>query len=345
MQKKEMVSALLKRLEKGGVKNEDVTIIIALGSHRKQKPEEWRSMLGDEIVDNYRVVDHETRDKSQLVHVGDTSKNTPVEVNKTVAESDRVVIACATALHYFAGYSGCRKSILPGVCSVDTINRNHRFSMEPGVETGVLEGDPVHEDMLEAARMVGADFVLNVVQNVKKEIVKAFAGDLEETHAEAVKVVDSMYKIKVPLNNPPDVVVCSAGGHPKDMNLYQSLKAVENMRPVVKEEGVIIMLAECREGIGSDRFRDMFKNSSSLEEMKAKINEEFVVGDQKTFFFVKALEKADIYVMTELDDQRLSEFRIKPCRDLNKLVESLKHDGKTVLAVPNGGTVLPNMKK
>ena len=177
-----------------------------------------------------------------------------VYLNRTFAEADVKVLLGDVGFHYYAGYGGGRKSVLPAVSGEETIKHNHALLLHASAKTGVLAGNPVHEDMTEAAKLAKVDFMLNVVINSKGEIVKAFAGDLEQAFLEAVKLVDAMYRIVV--DRRADIVVVSPGGYPADLNLYQSYKAVDNALEVVKRGGVIILVAECPEGHGNQVFYD-----------------------------------------------------------------------------------------
>ena len=179
-----------------------------------------------------------------MVYVGSTQKyGSKVFLNRVFAEADVRILTGDVCLHYYAGYGGGRKSVLPGVSGEETIKHNHAMLLDANAKTGVLDGNPVHEDMIEAAKLAKVDFILNVVTNKKGEVVKAFAGDLEQAFSEGVKMVDEMYRITV--DRRADIVVVSPGGHPADVNLFQAYKGLDNALEATKRSGVIVLAAEC----------------------------------------------------------------------------------------------------
>jgi len=190
-----MLPPLLEELSLAGVKDEDITIIFGCGTHRAVTKEEAVMLLGEEIVSRYDVISHDCNAQDN-VYVGTTKRHgTKVYLNRVFAEADVKILTGDVSLHYYAGFGGGRKSVLPGVSGLETIRHNHAMLLHPKARTGNLDGNPVHEDMTEAARLAKVDFILNVVQNKKGEIVKAFAGDLEQAFYEGVKLVEAMYKI------------------------------------------------------------------------------------------------------------------------------------------------------
>ena len=201
------------------------------------------------MLKRVKTVSHDCR-ATDLVNLGTTKTHgNKVQVNRIFAEADVRVLLGDVGFHYYAGYGGGRKSVLPAVGGEETIKHNHSMLLHANARTGNLDDNPVHQDMTEAARLAKVDFILNVVQNKKGEIVKAFAGDLEQVFGEAVKLVNEMYRI--PVDRRADIVVVSAGGYPADMNLYQAYKALDNALDAVKRGGVIILVAECPEGHGN----------------------------------------------------------------------------------------------
>ena len=172
-------------------------------------------------------------------------------------------------MHYYAGFGGGRKSVLPAVSNIETIKHNHAMILHPKARTGILEGNPIHEDMVEAAKLAKVDFIVNVVANSKGDIVQAFAGDLEQAFYQGVKQVEEMYKI--PINRRADIVVASPGGHPSDIDLYQAYKAVDNTLDIVKRGGVIILVAECPEGYGNEVFYEWMMKFENLKSHEIKI--------------------------------------------------------------------------
>jgi nickel-dependent lactate racemase len=248
--------------------------------------------------------------------------------------------------HYYAGYGGGRKSVLPAVCGEETIKQNHAMLLHANARTGVLEDNPVHRDMTEAARLAKVDFIVNVVANKKGEIVKAFAGDLEQAFLEAVKLVDEMYRVTV--DRRADIVVVSAGGYPADMNLYQAYKALDNALDAVKRGGVIILVAECPEGHGNQVFYDWMTRLGDLKNVEREIKRNFVLGGHKAYYLLKALQNHQIILVSSLPDYyATSIFKLKTARAVNDaFAEALKITGSAsrVWAMPQGSYTLPVFK-
>ncbi|RLI41772.1 nickel-dependent lactate racemase, partial [Candidatus Bathyarchaeota archaeon] len=274
-----MLPPLLDELNQAGVKDENITIIFGCGTHRAVRPDEMKKLVGEEVLERVKAVNHDHK-ADDLVYIGKTAKfGTKVYVNKIFAEADRRILTGGVELHYYAGYGGGRKNVLPAVSGAETIQSNHAMLLSPKARTGVLEGNPIHEDMMEAAKLAKVDFILNIVTNSKNELVKAFAGDLEQAFYEGVKLVDAMYK--VPIERRADIVIVSPGGHPLDINLYQAYKGVDNALDAVKRGGVIILLAECPEGHGHDVFYEWMTKFNSVKEMEKNIKRHFRLGGHK----------------------------------------------------------------
>ena len=219
-----MLPPLLDELNSRGVKDENMVIIFACGIHRPVKPEEAVRLLGESICSRVRTVGHDCK-AQDLVHVGTTRKHgTKVFLNRLFTEADVRILTGDIGLHYFAGYGGGRKSVLPGISGEETVKHNHALLLDPNARTGMLAENPVHQDMVEAAAMAKVDFVLNVVMNNKREIVRAFAGDMEQVFSEGVKLVDEMCRVQV--NRRAEIVVVSPGGDPADVNLFQAYRAL-----------------------------------------------------------------------------------------------------------------------
>jgi len=340
-----MIPKILDELNSAGVKNEDITIIFACGIHREVKDDEMKGLLGEETLKKVRAINHDPQAEDQ-VRLGTTSLGTEVCVNRVFAEADVKILTGDVGLHYYAGYGGGRKSVLPGVASVQTIQRNHALLLRPNARTGMLEGNPVHEDMVEAARLARVDFTLNLVTNSKQEIVKAFAGDMDQVFQEGVKLVDEMYK--VPLERRADVVVVSAGGHPFDINLYQAYKGIDNALNAVKRGGVIVLVAECPEGHGHEVFYEWMTKFKTLKEMEKALSRNFLLGGHKAYYLRRALERVHIILVSIMPDYyAVNPFDLKSARAVNDaLRDAFNLAGKNakVWAMPHGNITLPVTK-
>jgi nickel-dependent lactate racemase len=337
-----MIPPLLEDLNAAGVNNENVTIIFACGIHREVTPEEARLLLGDDVFARVKSVSHDCRSQD-LVEVGTTKRGTKVLLNRVFVEADVRVLTGDVSLHYYAGYGGGRKSVLPGVSGEESIKHNHAMILDANAKTGVLQGNPIHEDMVEAARMARVDFILNAVVNSRGELVKAFAGDLEQAFSEAVKLVDEMYRVAV--DRRADVVVVSAGGHPSDINLYQAYKGVDNALEVVKRGGVIVLVAECLEGHGNQVFYDWMSRLSDLKSIERELKRSFVLGGHKAYYLLRALQNHSIILVSSIPDYYASNiFKLKTARALNDaLNEALSIAGRNakVWVIPYGNYTLP----
>jgi len=341
-----MVPPVLEELNSSGVKDEDVTVIFGCGTHRAVTREEAVALLGEDVLERVRVVSHDCSAKD-LAYIGTTKTHkNKIYVNRIFAEADVKILTGDVELHYYAGYGGGRKSVLPGVSGHETIQRNHAMMLHPKAHTGILEGNPIHEDMTEAAKLAGVNFILNVVTNSKGEIVKAFAGDMEKAFYEGVKLVDEMYKI--PVERKADIVLVSPGGAPFDVNLYQAYKAIDNALEVVKKGGVIICVAECPEGHGNDVFYEWMRKYVSLKEIEKAIKRHFRLGGHKAYFFLKALQKVKIILVSSMPDYYAADvFKLRTARAVNDALEdafNLAGKNSKVWAILHGNITLPTLK-
>lgn len=341
-----MISPILNELNTVGVKDEDITVIFACGSHRAVRPEEMKKLVGEEVVNRVKLISHDYKAKD-LVYLGKTKTyGTEVHVNKTFAEADIKILTGDVGLHYYAGYGGGRKSILPGISSAETIQRNHAMLLDPKARTGNLDGNPVHEDMVEAAKLAKVDFVVNIVTNSKRELVQAFAGDLEQAFNAGVRLVDEMYK--VPIEQRADIVVVSSGGHPHDINLFQAYKGIDNALNAVKRGGVIILAAECPEGHGNEVFREWTLKFKNLKDMEREIKHRFVLGGHKSYYLLKALQRVQIILVSVMPDyEAVNVFNLKTARAVNDALRDafeIAGQNSKVWPMPYGNITLPVVK-
>ncbi|NLI52709.1 MAG: nickel-dependent lactate racemase [Clostridiales bacterium] len=330
---------LLDELCDAGVSQEDITVVFALGSHRKQTPEEMKKLVGERVFAEIKCIDG---DDSDCVHYGETSRGTPVDIVRTVAEADRRICLGNIEYHYFAGYSGGAKAIMPGVSTRAAIQSNHSRMVEAAAAAGRLEGNPVREDIEEAVAMVGVDFIVNVVLDEHKKIVHAVAGDVVQAHREGCRYLDRLYG--KPIAERADIVVVSQGGAPKDLNLYQTQKALDNAKHAVKKGGVIILVGSCKEGLGEHTFEDWMTHSPSAHSMIERIRTDFQLGGHKAAAIAMVLEDADIYLVSELDPAFVERIFLTPFSNVQAAFDAaLKRCGEdaSVLVMPYGGSTLP----
>ncbi|HID94738.1 MAG TPA: nickel-dependent lactate racemase [Candidatus Latescibacteria bacterium] len=343
---REFLPPLLGYLREHQVKEENTVIVFACGTHKGlEKMGDKIRLLGREVIQNYRTVVHGC--DTDNVYIGETSRSTPIYVNRWVYEADRVIATGNIDLHYFAGYGGGRKSILPGVCSRETIMRNHSLMMSPQARTGNLEGNPVHLDMMEAAERVGVDFLLNVVCDGGNNIVDLLAGDWREAFHQGIGSVDEIYKI--PINEKADVVFLSPGGYPYDINLFLSFRAIEHALNAVRKGGTLVCWAECRQGAGNETYRRWMEEFSAGEidtrKLQERLNQKFELGGYKTLFHYKALDTCEIYLRSSMKDDEIRKvYKLKPFEDFEAVLQEIKDrygpDFKSYV-LPNGVLTLP----
>jgi nickel-dependent lactate racemase len=340
-----MLVPILDELTLAGVKDENITVIFGCGTHRAVKAEEAVSLLGEKIFKRVKTVSHDCKAKD-LVNIGTTKHGNKVLVNSIFAEADVRVLLGDVGFHYYAGYGGGRKSVLPAVAGEESIKFNHALMLHSCARTGVLEGNPVAEDMSEAAKLAKVDFVVNVVTNSKCEVVKAFAGELETVFREGVKLVDEMFRVTV--DRRAEIVVASCGGSPADINLFQAYKAVDAALEVTKRGGVIILVAECPEGHGSQVFYDWMVRFSDLKAVEREIKKNFVLGGHKAYYLMRALQNHQIILVSSLPDYYASSiFKLKTARAVNDALNeafNIAGKGARVWAIPQGNFTLPEVK-
>jgi nickel-dependent lactate racemase len=341
-----MILPVLAELQLAGVKDDNVTVIFGCGTHRTVKPEESLRIIGEETSRRVKVVSHDCK-AQDLVYVGTTRKHgNKIFLNRDFAEADVKVLLGDVGFHYYAGYGGGRKSVMPAVTGEETIKHNHAMLLNSNAHTGILNENPVHEDMTEAARLAKVDFILNVVTNRKGEIVKAFAGDLQQAFDAAVKLVDEIYRVEV--DRRADIVVVSPGGYPADINLYQAYKALDNALEVVKRGGVVILVAECPEGHGNQIFYEWMMKFEDLRAVEREIKRNFELGGHKAYYLLKALQNHQIILVSSLPDYYASNiFKMKTARAVNDaLREAMVIAGSQsrIWTINHGNFTLPRVK-
>lgn len=334
-----VMPALLEELYAAGVKKEDITLVFALGSHRHHTEEEQRHLAGDQAWNEITCIDS---DMSDCIHVGTTSRGTPVDIVRTVVEADRRICLGNIEYHYFAGYSGGAKAIMPGVSTREAIQANHSRMVEKSAHAGKLDGNPVREDIEEAAAMVGVDFIINVVLNAQKEIIRAVAGDVISAHRSGCAFLDTLYREEIPRR--ADIVLVSQGGAPKDLNLYQTQKALDNAKHAVKSGGVIVLIGSCKEGLGEKTFEEWLTTAPTPHSLIERIRKEFRLGGHKAAAIAMVLEQADIYLVSDMEDALVEQLFMVPFHSVQAAYDAaVKKCGAeaSVLVMPYGGSTLP----
>ena len=270
-------------LNQAGVPDENITVIIAVGAHRLNTGEEFVELCSREVCRRIRVVNHDCRDTANMIYLGRTSRGTEVSLNRLVVEADRVIMTGGVIYHYMVGYGGGRKSVLPGVASLKTIQQSHMWAMKAEAGTGsnplaanmMTTGNPAHEDMMEVAAFLKPDFIVNVVPNLDGEICGIFAGNWVSAWLKACGLVDEIFGVKIEAR--ADIVIATAGGYPKDINLYQSQKTLDNAMYALKPGGAAIYLAECPDITEPREFYDWFRYED-FEEMDKAVRANYLIS-------------------------------------------------------------------
>lgn len=333
-------------VEKCGRKYEDLEIIIATGTHVGGSEEDLRTLVTSDIYDKVKTVNHDCR-ADDLVYLGTTSYGTPVKVNKDAADADLVICLGAATYHVMAGFGGGRKSILPGISSLETIKHNHAYSLAPDkfitnpeIGNGVLDGNPLNEDMLEAAAMMKNLFMVTLVTDTEFRLSSIFAGHWRKSWEAACEEVRRIYR--VPVKEKADVVITSCGGFPKDESLYQGTKAVDNVISALKDGGTLVLLLEGRNGGGSPDYFDWIKplvNGTFEKELR----ENFTVGGYIFFLNCEQAARFNILMYSSIPAETVAPMGIKSYDNLDKLMEDAHLEGKSIYVIPTGSTVLPDV--
>lgn len=336
----EVLPSVIDRLNRAGVPDSDIKVVFALGSHRTHTTEEKKKLAGEAI---YSRVCCEDSSDSGFLHLGETSNKTPVDISSSVAKADFRICLGNIEFHYFAGYSGGYKAIMPGCSTYDAIQANHRKMTEEDAHAGKLEGNPVRMDIEEAGEICGVDYIVNCVLDEHKNIIYAVAGDVVKAHRAGCGYLDRMYRCDIP--EKADIVIVSQGGAPKDANLYQVQKALDNAKHAVKPGGTIILAGECKEGYGSPIFEEWLKSAVSPDDLVDRIQKEFRLGGHKAAAIGMVEQIADVYLVSSFDEETVRDMFMTPFSGIEEAyAAAVKKPGThKVIAMPFGGATLPVM--
>ena len=353
----QIITVLVERLEAIGVKDENMLIVSATGTHKKQTPQEHINIVGQAVYDRIKMIDHDC--DTNLVEVGTSSRGNVIKVNKTVMEYDKKIIVGATVFHFLAGFGGSRKYVLPGIAGRDCIMSNHSQYFAPGgvgsgqnalVSPGGYENSPVSLEMFEAARMVGIDFNITDVIGPNKEIAFVYAGDLNKSHEAAVekcRLLDGAF-----VDAPADMVISCGMGYPKDINLYQTIsKPMTNSLGAIRQDkdSVMIIVSECREGIGNADTEKMLFDFDNARDREIYTRENYTIGLNIAYMITAFAETFHLIMVTSLDPSIYAKTKIHPARDVNEAIEIAKKlTGKEHLKayiMPYGANTCVNMRK
>jgi lactate racemase len=344
------VPALISELNEGGIEDRNIEIILADGTHDQHLKNDIAALLGEEIIRRVPISGHDPRNEKNLTYLGTTSFGTPVLINRRVLESDVRIATGRIVPHYFAGFSGGRKALIPGVAGFSTILANHKLTLDPvrGIHPAVaccsLEQNPVHLDMLEGARMVGANFCVNTVMNAREEIIGVFSGDIEDAHKLACDKANQVLRLAI--EQPVDVAITSAGGAPYDSNFMQSLKAILNIQEIMRPGGVILWIAECNSGIHPG-FLEWAK-IESWEELEDKSRREYNLTAHNTMLLRRLLKKCDVALLSSLPSETVRKMSIRPLTSIEEGMRWISQrvpKGSSCAIVPRANLIYATVTK
>ncbi|MBO7409439.1 MAG: nickel-dependent lactate racemase, partial [Candidatus Methanomethylophilaceae archaeon] len=291
-----------------------------------------------------RIVVHDAK-KSECVYLGDAKSGTPMEVNKVAVDADRMVIITSVEPHYFAGYTGGRKSFLPGVASYRTVEANHKLAMSKDAQSLALEGNPVHEDMMDALEQIKGKkiFTIQMVLDRHQNIYKVASGDINKAFAQAVEWANQVFVVPIP--EKADVVI-SVAPYPMDVDLYQSQKALDNGKWALKEGGKIIMVSKCREGIGHPTFLTQLSSSKDPKQVLENLKSEYKLGYHKAAKMAEIAVWADIWAVTDLDPEIISAANITPFPSVDAAVKKAlaENPDARILILSDGSVTIPRVE-
>lgn len=335
-----LLPPVLEELDQAGVSKEDITIVFGLGIHRKQTTEEMERLVGKEVFAQINCIDHEV---DNCEKIGVTKRGTVVEVFKKVLAADFLIATGNLEFHYFAGFSGGAKALAPGVCSKETIKQNHQHFLEPGARGGQIEGNPIREEIEEIGEMVGLDFMVNAILNSDKEIVRVVTGDITAAHRDGTGYINNIFRREI--KELADIILVTPGGYPKDIDLYQSHKALENASLAVKDGGIIILTAECSDGLGEESFAQALTGGLSPDGLIKELEDNFILGRHKASRIAMINKTNPIFMVTDLSEEIKEKLFVRSFDHTKEALEEafrILGNDKKVMVIPYGIPTLPN---
>ena len=336
---------LLDEMNAAGIPDSKMTIIFALGTHRLMTEAEMVQEVGESVAKRVKMVNSDAKDASQFTYFGETSRGTPVWFHNVVAQADHIICTGSIVHHFFAGFGGGRKAMFPGVAAYETIRKNHSMIFDPAARIGKLEGNPVYHDQVEGVEMLRPSFLLNVVLNEKKEFLAVFAGDYIEAHLTGCRFVDEVYGAE--LDAPADLVIATCGGYPKDINVYQMQKTMDNAAVAVRDGGVVILLGECSEGTGSATYEDWMRRYQTPERIEEKVRADFQIGAHKAYAVTRLMKKAEFILISAMQPDFASMLLFTPARDMDEalaLAFAKLGPKPRIVLMPQGSLTVPRIR-
>jgi len=313
---------IINELEITGISLSQIVVVIALGVHRPASKEEMTEIIGNEYADKLKIINHDPYDEKKLIYLGTTSLGTPVEVNKIVYQADLRINIGKVEAHEFAGFSGGRKSVLPGISSEKTIKINHRPEMilKKGSIPGQLKSNPINEDMVEAAKMLGIHFSVNFVLNSNGQIVGLFTGNLLDAHQKAVEFVISFCKVRI--KEKPDIILTTPG-FPLNIDFYQSIKPLISLQTILSEGGIIVLYTLCPDGFNSDDMLLPFKGAKNIDEVIDALVKNYKIQMDHALLLCKIFKRKIKIIASSpnVEEETLKKIYIEPAENPQKAVE------------------------
>ncbi len=346
----DFMPVMLDEMNRLGVPDENMKIVFSLGTHRNMTREEMVEAVGEEVANRVRMINSDCHVDEDFLYFGQTSRGTPVLINKNLCDVDHVILTGTIVYHYFSGYGGGRKAILPGCAAMETVRKNHSFMLDPKAGLGITAGNPCYEDQMEGvARFAKGKslFLFNAILNAKHEFLKMFAGDYIEAHKEACKFVDEVYGAVI--GEKADLVIASCGGYPKDINVYQMQKTMDNAALAVKKGGVVILLADCEEGSGSKVLEETCRRLGSPEAIEAELEQDFRIGANKAFAVTRLMKNAKYILVTSLDRQMAKDMlfsgAVNTVEEALEIAKQYVGDDPSIILMPEGSLTVPRLQE
>lgn len=340
----QIANLIVRRLIASGIMPQDIAAIFATGIHRPVTESERKEILTPFLVQRLRVIDHDATNKIKLFGHGNTSSGIPVELNWALTEFDHIVLIGGVSFHYFAGFTGGRKLICPGLASEKTIAETHKLAFDcktmqrrEGVGTGILQGNAVHEAFVEAANKIKVSFAVNAIVDEHGRAVEVFCGEMNASHLAACESYRHQNTIRIAQKR--DVVIASCGGSPFDINVIQAHKALDAAANACKDGGVIILIAECGEGFGKPSMAEWFASGTS-EKIAQKLCESYEVNGQTAWSFRKKTEKFDVRMVTALDETTVALLGAKKASSINEALADIDIKNDAGYIIPNASKAL-----
>ncbi len=342
----DFMPVLVEEMNKLGVPDENMQIVFSLGTHRLMTEKEMKEAVGENVASRLKMYNSDANVPEDFEYFGATSRFTPVLINKHICHSDHVILTGTIVHHYFSGYGGGRKAVLPGCAAMETVRHNHSFMLDPRAGLGKAAGNPVYDDQLEGVALWAKGrsvFLFNAILDADHRFLKMFAGDYVKAHIEACKFVDEAYGVKI--DRQADVVIVSCGGYPKDINVYQMQKTMDNAVLAVREGGVVVLLAECEEGSGSKVLEDTCRRLKTIEAIEADVAKHFVIGENKAYAVTRLMKKARFILVTGLDRQLAKDMlftgAVDTVEEALKMAEEYVGKDYRVTLMPTGSLTVP----